>query len=919
MELNVKNKVLKGLKIFGIVVTSVLFLMFILPIIFPGKIAQEIKSFGNKKLDGELNFKEANLSFFRHFPSLTLTLTDFTLKGSAPFQDQNLVMAQDVSFGVNLKSLLFDHAVKIDEIYISDAQMKFLVNAKGEANYNVYIADKSNKKEKSGETAIRLDRIQIENTSVTYDDKSTNVFMSALGFNYLGKGDLDKAIFDLETEAKIESFDFFIGDKEYLKNKKVNAELITQINTNSLAFVFQQNNLVINKLPIDFIGKLDFLKSGYKLDFNVESTNSNLHDFFTAMPQEYVKWLEKTEIEGETDLLLTLKGIYNVKENKRPDLVYVMNVRDGYVNYNKSLNSASNLNLKLNARLPSFDVNQLLVSITPLAFNVGKDYFNAEIETDGLTSPKIKAKIKSNLDLKKLDDALGIQNMDFSGKLIVDINVDGVYDRDKRLFPVTKGNVLLQNGGLKTKWYPNPITNIELTSSVTNNSGLYKDLKVKITPGSFYFEGKKMFVNATLENFDDIVYDIRAKGEINLGRVYKVFAVSGLDVNGLVKADLSFKGQQSDASNGNYKQLQNKGNLYLRNIRTNSSYLPKSFVIREGLFAFNQNDVFFKNFLASYAQSDFKMNGKMQNVINFFMSNKEILKGEFNLVSNFVNVDEFMSKVASNSYIRKTSDSSNGVIVVPSKFSFSLLANMEKVNFKGLNVNNFSSYLKMDKGELKLKNTGFNLIGCSAKMNAYYKNIGTQKAIFDCKIVAKDFDVKKAYDEIKMFRDLVPSAKTAEGVVSLDYSIGGYLDKDMKPIYSSLKGGGVISVKKVKMKGFKLFNAVSKTTDQKGIRNPDLSSINIYSAINDNIMTVDKFKFKVAGFRPKIAGQATLDGKLNFRMRLGLPPLGIIGIPLRITGTHDKPIVKITKICQDLEETEDSKSATDTIKKYKAY
>lgn len=918
MKMNIKKIGIKGLKICGITIGSVLLLMFTLPILFPGKIAEEVKTFANKKLNGELNFKEANLSFFNHFPSLTLTLTDFSLKGSAPYQDQNLIKAQDVSFGVNLKSLLFDRTIKIDEIYVSDAEMNVLINEKGQANYNVYVSEESMKEEKSGETALRLDRIQIENTHLTYNDRSANILINAIGFNYLGKGDFDKAIFDLETEAEIESFDFAFGGEEYLKNKKVNADLITQVNTNSLAFVFQQNNLVINQLPIDFIGKLNFLKSGYNLDFNVKSNDSNLHDFFTALPPQYVKWLEKTEIGGKTDLLLTLKGIYNVEENKKPDLAFAMNIRNGLVNYNKSKNAASNLTLKLDTKLPSLDVNQLSIKITPLSFSMGKDYFNGVVETVGLTSPSIKAKIKSDLDLKKLHEAIGIQNMNFSGKLIADIDVNGVYDKDKRLFPVTKGSVVLQKASLKTQWYPNPISNIDLTANVNNSSGQYKDLNVKITPASFDFEGKKMYINASLENFDDVLYDIKAKGEIDLGRVYKVFSQKDLDIEGFVKADLSLKGKQSDATNGNYNRLNNSGTLFLQNISTTSTYLPKPFVIKEGLFSFNQNNMSFKNFLATYGQSDFKMNGQMQNVINFLMSEKAILKGEFKVESNYVNVDEFMSAVAANSDSEATQNNtvaSSGVVVVPTNFNFSLLTNIKKVNFDGLNLTNLSSYLKMDKGEMKLKNTGFNLIGCLIKMNASYKNMGTQKAFFDYKIVAKDFDIKKAYTEVKMFRDMAPSAESAEGIVSLDYKVGGYLDKNMKPIYPSLKGGGVLSVKKVKMKGFKLFNAVGKTTEHDGLKNPDLSEIDIKTAVKNNIMTVEQFKFKVAGFRPKISGQASLDGKLNLKMRLGLPPLGIIGIPLKITGTQDKPIVKIGKKSDDLEETEYNESTNDTIKK----
>jgi len=39
-------------------------------------------------------------------------------------------------------------------------------------------------------------------------------------------------------------------------------------------------------------------------------------------------------------------------------------------------------------------------------------------------------------------------------------------------------------------------------------------------------------------------------------------------------------------------------------------------------------------------------------------------------------------------------------------------------------------------------------------------------------------------------------------------------------------------------------------------------------------------------------------------MRLGLPPFGIFGIPIKITGSQDNPIIKLGKQTEDLKETE---------------
>jgi AsmA protein len=153
---------------------------------------------------------------------------------------------------------------------------------------------------------------------------------------------------------------------------------------------------------------------------------------------------------------------------------------------------------------------------------------------------------------------------------------------------------------------------------------------------------------------------------------------------------------------------------------------------------------------------------------------------------------------------------------------------------------------------------------------------------------------------------MASAAEKAQGIVSLDYQLKGRLNADMMPVYPSLVGGGTLSVKDVKVRGLKMFNAVSKETSSEAMKNPDVSKVDIKTKIKNNIMTVERFKFKFAGFRPRIEGTTSLDGKLNLKMRLGLPPLGIFGIPLTVTGTQDKPKVKVGRNTENLEETKDT-------------
>ncbi|MBF4493957.1 hypothetical protein IR010_15520 [Flavobacterium sp. MR2016-29] len=909
-----KSILLKIAKYLGITFAVILALLFLTPIVFADKIKEQIKKTANEKLSAELNYSDVSVSFFRHFPSLTLTLSDLNLNGSTPYKNEKFITAKEVSFGINVASLIFSKAVKIDQIYLSDSFINVKVNAKGEANYNIYKSTKPSNPKDSSETSLKLERIEILNSKIIYDDLSTKVHFDAFGFDYLGKGDLNKAVFDLYSKAKIEKLNIVYEGEPYLMNKKIDADLITKVNVNSLSFFFQQNNLKINHLLVDFKGKFDFLKDGYNMDFVIKSDNSDLKDVFTAFPPKYVTWLSKTEIKGNTSLLLTLKGDYIASKNIAPDLNLDIKIDSGFVNYNKSAFPVSNLNLDIKTKVPSLNPDLVTVDAKNLSLNIKKDYLKSKFYIKGANTPDINGDFKAKIDLQKLTKALGIPNLELKGNLVGDIKTNGKFDQKNKLFPVTKGTIDLENGYLKTKYYPNPITNIIIKTTIDNQKGTFEDLKIKLKPAQFTFEGKPVFVQADLSDFNDLAYEIKAKGELDVNKIYKVFSQKGLDLDGFVKADLVLKGKQSDAEKGNYSKLYNKGTLELRNIGIASEYLPKKFIIKEGIFKINQDKMSFNNFLAAYGQSDFKMNGYLQNVFNYATTKTGVLRGSFTVAARYINVDEFMSSTPVNTSATQTKTETpastatkqTGVIIIPTNLNLQLTANAQKVYFDKLNLQNAVGNLSMNKGKLTMQNTGFDLIGCKVAMNANYQAVTTQKANFDYNIKASDFDIKRAYNEIEVFRKMASAAEKAQGIVSLDYQLKGRLNGNMEPVYPSLDGGGTLSVKDVKVRGLKMFNAVSKQTSSEAIKNPDVSKVDIKTKIKNNIMTVERFKFKFAGFRPRIEGTTSLDGKLNLKMRLGLPPLGIFGIPLTVTGTQDAPKVKVGRKTEGLEETKDT-------------
>ncbi len=911
-----KEKVLKIVKISLISFSSLIILLLAFPFVFTNTITQKVKVTANNHLNGELNFKDTNLSFFKHFPSLTLTLNELNLNGSEPFKEQSLVNAKEVSLGINIFSLIFGNETEIDEIYLDNAKINIQVNRFGEANYNVYKSDTDTTQTSSDESQLRLERIIIKNSELVYNDKSAKIEIILKGLNYRGTGDLQNSNFDLKTRAQIDQLSLTYDKNEYLKDKKVKANLITKINTNSLSFIFEKNDLVINKLPIEFSGFFDFISNGYKMDFKVKTTNSNLEDLFSALPPEFGNWIKDTKTKGKTDATFNLTGDYIVSENKQPEVDFAIKVRDGYVKHKNAPFPIENLYLNLETKLPNLDIAQLQVKLDSLYFDVNKNNLSAILKSSGFGNVmQVDTKIKSNLDLGFVSSALQIPNFELGGKLNADVVANGNYNTQKRLFPKAKGTFNWENGSIKTTYYPSAIQNIQLNAKLGNPSGYFKDASLDITKGNFTFENEPFQLTANFQNFDDVAYNIVANGTLNVGKIYQVFKVDGIDVNGKVTADVHLKGKQSDATNGNYANLENSGMLSVQKIATKTSFLPLPFIIENGTFTFHQDHLNFANFTGKYGTSDISMNGYFQNAINFFLADKEILKGDFKLNSSLLNTNEFFftKEVQIKKETEKTVESSiNQVMEVPTNLDLGFDLEAQKLIYEDINVENIFGKVTIQNGKITLNNGKLNIIDASALMNGFYENMGTQKANFDFKMKAAEFDIKRAYNEIKMFRELASSAENAEGIIGMDYEIKGVLNNKMEPIMPSLEGGGTISVKKVKMNNFKLMNVVAEKTEHNSLKDPDLSEITIKSTIKNNIITIERFKAKVSLFRLRFEGQTSLDGNLNLKMRVGLPPLGIIGIPIKVTGTQDEPKIQLGKKSEDLEETVYDENATPT-------
>jgi len=902
--------------------------MIAVPLFFKEKLADGVKSVANSRLKSELDFSGMDVSFFNHFPRLTIGLHDFLLKGSVPFDRDTLISAKEASFGVDLFSL-FGKAIEINRVYLDRACIHVKYNENGDANFDVYQSPDSIPAKTDAPTGdsvnINIEQIHFSDCRFSYSDPSIPVKLDLKGFNYKGKSKINGDLLSLTSQITVDSLDFLLNNRYYLRSKPVEAKLTTKVNLTDLTLFFEKNDLKIQDMPVNFNGRFNFQKNGYQLTLRLLSiyekevfsaalrltSTEKLHLFIRVNTVlDLAKWSKAlgvswVDLRGLINFNLNAEGIYETGQNPhslQPDTVLLSiprftvssNLTNGYLKYRDLPEALTDMTFDLNAGVTDNNYRHIYVKLEKFKAHFLSNNLEGFFHLDGLDDFPLEARVITRCDLARLKQVIPIDSLDLSGMLDIDLDIRGKFSPEKKYFPVSKVGLVLTNGSIRTKYYPRPIEHIELKASVTNGTGQLKDTRVVLSPLSFNFEGNPFEIKADIAHPGNVVYDITSQGVVDVARIYKLFSRKGMELDGSIETHVSLKGRQSDAMAGHYDRLHNKGRFILRNIGFVSEYLPLKIILKEGVFRFDNDNLWFEKFLAFYGASDIRLDGYVSNVVNYVLADHQKLKGSFHFGSKYLLADQFMSPIKEAEVGKAASENPlpEGVIVIPENLAIGITADLKKIRFQDMNIHDLSAKAEIRDGMALLKGMQFTLIGAPMAMDASYGSINRTRAFFDFHISAKDFDIQRAYNEIALFRDLASSAAHVEGIVSLDYSLKGKLRSGMAPVFPSLDGSGTLTLSKVKVKGLKLLTVVGKSTGKEKLSNPDLSKVDLTTTIRNNVITLDQTKMKISGFRLKVSGTTNFNGELSLKMRIGLPPLGIIGIPLRVLGTADDPKLK---------------------------
>lgn len=419
----------KTLKIAGITLGVILLLLLILPFAFQGKLAKLVKEEGNKMLNAQFDFRTLNISLLRNFPSASVSLEDFWLKGTGPFENDTLIQAGELTAAVNLFSFFGDGGYDISRIIVKDTRVYAIVLEDGRPNWDV-MKPSPDAETPEDETAqetfrIKLQKLSVDNLSVVYDDRQGGVFadLSRLEADCSGDFGSDRTVVDLKMETP--SLTCRTGGIPLLNKVSLEADMDVDADLAGGKFTLRENMLRLNAIQLNLDGWLAQTKQGMDMDLRLNTNEVGFKELLSLIPAIYAKDFQDLKTDGKVTLNAFARGSME-GNTKVPQFEVNLDVKDAMFRYPSLPAGVEKINISALVRNAGGPLDATEISVAPFDFVLAGNPFslNATVKTP-VSDPDFHLTARGKLDLGKVKEVYPLDDMQLNGLVQADLELGG--------------------------------------------------------------------------------------------------------------------------------------------------------------------------------------------------------------------------------------------------------------------------------------------------------------------------------------------------------------------------------------------------------------------------------------------------------------------------------------------------------------
>ena len=380
-------------------------------------------------LNAQFDFRTLNISLLRNFPSASVSLEDFWLKGTGPFENDTLIQAGELTAAVNLFSFFGDGGYDISRIIVKDTRVHAIVLEDGRPNWDV-MKPSPDAETPEDETAqetfrIKLQKLSVDNLSVVYDDRQGGVFadLSRLEADCSGDFGSDRTVVDLKMETP--SLTCRTGGIPLLNKVSLEADMDVDADLAGGKFTLRENMLRLNAIQLNLDGWLAQTKQGMDMDLRLNTNEVGFKELLSLIPAIYAKDFQDLKTDGKVTLNAFARGSME-GNTKVPQFEVNLDVKDAMFRYPSLPAGVEKINISALVRNAGGPLDATEISVAPFDFVLAGNPFslNATVKTP-VSDPDFHLTARGKLDLGKVKEVYPLDDMQLNGLVQADLELGG--------------------------------------------------------------------------------------------------------------------------------------------------------------------------------------------------------------------------------------------------------------------------------------------------------------------------------------------------------------------------------------------------------------------------------------------------------------------------------------------------------------
>ncbi|HLA57308.1 MAG TPA: AsmA family protein [Puia sp.] len=477
-----KSKILKTT---GIVLLVIVALIWTAPYLFQGKINRIIKAQITKDFRARVSFSGTSISFFRHFPDISIGLDHVQITCVGEFQDDTLMLAKQFDMSCDWKSLFSGDSIRVHSMIINEPRFHLVVNRQGHSNWNIFKSapDRFDHIDSSARPFnLDMQRYAVHKGYVDYQDQGRDVHIVVNNLEHEGSGHFSSESFTLNTKTTSDAIDFdYSGKIPYRVTVKTNVDMAFRVDKKTHTYSFNSDKVFLNDLVLHTEGFVEWINdSSYSMNIRYKAPSTKFKNLLSMLPSVYQKDFNGLESSGQVNLNGFMKGRFN--DNHFPAYHTNLFVQNGYFKYPDLPSPVENIRFGLQVDNPDGMPDHLTVNISEAHAEINRDSLDMHLLVKNLnTKPFIDFALAGKMDLSNFSKSFKIASgTRLEGMLIADVRAKGdipeMENHKKDAFDA-RGDFRLENFSYTSNAFPAGIVLDQLLMEFNPKNVSVKEMK----------------------------------------------------------------------------------------------------------------------------------------------------------------------------------------------------------------------------------------------------------------------------------------------------------------------------------------------------------------------------------------------------------------------------------------------------------